>query len=262
MSYKVLDKDGKPAQWNGRELHGCDLMESIISKEIIDAQRRIVEVTVSSDRQDRDGDVVNQKGINHKFSRVVLFAHEYRQLPIGKKLSFVIKERKEAGKSFLTTVEKHQFNPPGTYEVSDAAWKMVEFGSLNSTSIGFIPTKILHAENDQEREALGLGPSGLYFDAIELIETSWVPVPANRDAVREMFGKGLLTRSDVSVLFPNSWNELNKPKHWQIRADFLADRHIMLTELEKNVNDLGQRIEKMQTGILNAIRLLLEHADD
>jgi hypothetical protein len=259
MSYKILDAAGKPVQREGRELQGSDLLESIITKEIIDQEQRIVETIVSSDRQDRDGDIVNQKGINHKFSRVVLFAHEHRQLPIGKILSFVIKEKKENGKSYLVTAEKHQFNPKGTYEVSDAAWKMVEFGSLNATSIGFIPTKILRANSEQERQVLGLGPYGIYFDAIEKIETSWVPVPSNRDAIREMFAKGILSRTDVNCLFPRTWNEINKPKYWQIRADFLRDPRITAKTLKLDLDEFGKRLANIQRGLDNLCSLLAEH---
>lgn len=220
MAYKIIGEDGQVRQHKDKDLLGSDLVPEIFEKTIIDPERRIVEVVTSSDRQDRDGDRIIQEGINHQFARSVLYAHDYgmKFMPIGKPLGNRVEKRDD----FMVTVETHQINPPGAYELSDAAWKLIDFGSLSTTSIGFIPVLVTRAESDQMRDELGLGRWGVLFNEIEKLETSWVPVPSNRDAIREAYGKGIITPSEKQLLFPDNWHEINAPKHWAVGIDLEA----------------------------------------
>jgi len=235
MSYKILNPDGNVRTHAGQEVYGCDMVETLMERAIKDPGKRLVEVVTSADTQDRDGDRIRQEGIDHSYhmgTKSVLYAHDYGRtfLPIGKILAHQVGKKKESDRVYTVTRELHQFNPPGTYEVSDAAWKMVEFGSLNATSIGFIPKTMVNPMAEEERAALGLGPRGIYFEAIEKLETSWVPVPSNRDAIREAFGKGVLTRSDARILFPTTWHEINAPSHWVVGVEFDEDGRIKIVE--------------------------------
>lgn len=215
MAYKIIGEDGKAKQHKGKDLLGSDVA---IEKTIVDADKRIVKVVSSSDRQDRDGDRINQKGIDHQFAKSVLYAHDYGYsfLPIGKILGIETEKRKD----HVVTIETHQMNPPGAYELSDAAWKLIEFGALNATSIGFIPNVTVRAENDEDRERLGLGRWGVLFDSIEKLETSWVPVQGNRDAIREAYGKGIIKPSERQLLFPKDWDKITRPEHWAVGIEF------------------------------------------
>jgi len=214
MAYKIIGENGEVKQHKGEDVLGSDQAAEVIAKAVIDNDKRIVEVVSSSDRQDRDGDRINQAGIDHQFAQSVLYAHDYGRayMPIGKQLGHRTEERE----GYVVTIETHQFNPPGAYELSDAAWKLVEFGSLGATSIGFIPKKVIRAESDDMRQEMGLGKYGVMFDAIEKLETSWVPVQSNRDAIREAFGKGIISRTEAKTLFPSNWHEINAPKHWAV----------------------------------------------
>ena len=125
MSYVILESNGEPRRRNGKEILAVDVPEGVATRSVKDPGKRLVEVITSSDSKDRDGDRINQMGIDHSQhmkTRAVLYAHDYgRQwLPIGKLISY----RTEKRKGYVVTLEVHQFNPPGTYEVSDAAWKM------------------------------------------------------------------------------------------------------------------------------------------
>jgi hypothetical protein len=219
MAYKLLDEQGAERTERGKALMGSDLALDPELK-VLDPDRRIVKVVVSSDRQDRDGDRINQKGMlydAHIRNPVVLYAHDWggRYLPIGKMLDFSLQERQDpSGELYHVTVETHQFNPPGAYELSDAAWKLVEFGSLVATSIGFLPLRSVVPQGDKERQEMGLGRWGVWYEEAEKLETSWVPIPSNRDAVREALGKGIITRPEVRLLFPAHSEGLLSRKSW------------------------------------------------
>lgn len=213
MAYTIMDHNGSKVVREGKELFGADHLE--LDVKLLNPDSRVVQVVVSSDRTDRDGDRINQRGIiydHHIKNPVVLYAHDWgqRYLPIAKLLDFSVQEREGC----TVTVERHQFNPPGAYELSDAAWKLVEFGSLVATSIGFIPLTITNPQGEAERTELGLGRFGVYYDKVEKIETSWVPLPSNRDAIREAYGKGIINRTDARILFPNTWDEINARQSW------------------------------------------------
>lgn len=218
MAYAIIGENGKVKVHKGKEVQGSDVIVELAQKTIIDPDKRIVEVVSSSDRQDRDGDRISQEGIDHQFANSVLYAHDYGRtyLPIGKQLGNRVEKRED----FFVTVEEHQFNPPGAYELSDAAWKLVDFGALATTSIGFIPKIVVRAESDDERANMGLGRWGVFFESIEKLETSWVPVPSNRDAVREAFGKSIINRTERNLLFPKDWDKITKPEHWAMGIEF------------------------------------------
>jgi hypothetical protein len=196
---------------------GCDV--GVLEKTILDHEKRVIDIVTSSDRKDRDGDRIIQDGIDHSQhmkTKSVLFAHDYGRtwLPIAQFLGARLAVRTEGSTIYNVTVERHQFNPPGAYPVSDAAWKLAAFGSLHATSIGFMPIRWVRPGSEEERVEMDLGPWGVLFEKIEKFETSWVPVPANRDAIREAFGAGVISRSEARVLFPTSWHEVNKPRCW------------------------------------------------
>jgi hypothetical protein len=177
-------------------------------KAAIDKETRTVEVIVSSQKQDRDGDIILQKGIDHSHATSVLWGHNYGrdgQLPIAKILEAKIATRKGT----KVTIEKHQFPDEGTYQLADDIFNLIQEGVITSTSIGFIPKKTKRPETEEEREKLGLGPYGVLFEAIEKLETSWVPVPANREAVILAHEKGLV-KSKIEDFFPDEGEEIEK----------------------------------------------------
>ena len=202
MAYEKGEKDGQ-------KVMGASLPSAAVK--VLDDDARIVKVAVSSDRVDREGDIIKQQGMDytdHLKTKSILYAHDWGMfshgnLPIGKLIDHEIKTKRPKGApSYKITVETHQFNPPGTTELADAAWKCVKFGSLAATSIGFLPTKTHRPETDEERDQLGLGKYGVVFEECQKLETSWVPVPANTDAVMEALGKGAITPSELKLLLP------------------------------------------------------------
>lgn len=146
-------------------------------KELKDKKRQI-EFTISTVDEDRDGDVIRPEGATFKnFMKnpVVLFAHNSKDLPIGRAVD--IKKVKNKIKSIV------EFLPKGVDEFADKVYTLVKEKFLNSASIGFSP-KDYEPRYDKNDEFIGWD-----IKKWELREWSIVPVPANPKAlssVKEM----------------------------------------------------------------------------
>jgi len=124
---------------------------------------------ISTASVDRDGDTVDPNGWqldNYMKNPVVLWAHDYSQLPVGKATNIVsTKDGLSADVEFL---------PEGKYPFADLVHDMVKDGFLNATSVGFAGTEF---DRSKERQ------HGYDFKKQELLEFSIVPVPSNPEAL-------------------------------------------------------------------------------
>ena len=138
------------------------------------------EVVISTADVDRAGEIVDQNGwmLDHyKNNPIVLWAHDYSQLPIGVCDSIDLKDGK------LTA--KGRFAP---HEFAQNVRQLYDLKMIRATSVGFIPLEM----------------EGNTITSAELLEFSFVPVPANPFAlslakssnlnVAELITKGLLTK--------------------------------------------------------------------
>lgn len=115
---------------------------------------------------DRQGDSVDQSGWelrNFMKNPVILWAHRYDELPLGKVVELSVTEN---GLESEVVFAEHQ----KALEVK----QLLDDGMLNAVSVGFIP---------KERE-------GNIIKVAELLEISIVPVPANQEALALAY-KGL-----------------------------------------------------------------------
>jgi HK97 family phage prohead protease len=120
------------------------------------------EVVASSESVDRQGEIVMQEGIdikNYMQNPVILFGHDYWSLPIGKATEIV----RQAGK----TVVRGVFASAEANPLAQQVRKLYEEGILKAVSIGFIPLEY----------------NGNQITKSELLELSFVPVPANPEAL-------------------------------------------------------------------------------
>lgn len=132
---------------------------------------RIYTWTISTASVDRDGDTIQVAGWEtDAFLRAggpVLWAHDYRGLPIGKS-PWV----KAVGASLKARVE---FAPAEVYPFAETVRQLVDFGAIKSTSVGFRPDPKKAIWNEQR--------GGFDFKGQELLEFSVVPVPSNPEAL-------------------------------------------------------------------------------
>lgn len=136
-------------------------------------------LTMSTADVDRDHDVLDQSGWelkNYLANPVLLWAHDYSQLPIGRsKRTWV-----ENGKALKIIPE---FPTREQYALGATVGDLFKAGYINAGSVGFMP---LEWSWNEER-----GMFACDFKRMELLESSLVPVPANPMALREAKAKGL-----------------------------------------------------------------------
>ena len=148
---------------------------------------RQYEFTASTETQDRDGEVIDAAGWdlkNFKKNPVIMYAHDYSSLPIGKAAKVWVH-----GGKLKNNVE---FPPEGTYEFADIVERLVSEGFLKTESVGFIPRK--WEDGDGEK-----APRRKYTQQ-ELLEISIVPVPSNPDALREALEKGVISEEELEIV--------------------------------------------------------------
>lgn len=169
------------------------LVEHIRSKEFQDTIEAInkaqdsgtFEVVISTNDVDRQGEMVDQKGLDltfYKQNPIVLWAHDYSSLPIGVADSIEQQDNK--------TIAKGRFAPT---EFAQQVRKLYDLKMVRATSVGFIPKEM----------------EGNIITKSELLEFSFVPVPANPHAlslaksaelnVAELVTKGIMVKTEESA---------------------------------------------------------------
>ena len=148
-----------------------------LSLDVRDAEYRL-RVTITTNTRDRHGDILEPGGAmvaSYLKNPVVLWAHEYRSLPIGRATSLV-----RDGQSLKAEI---LFAPTDfAREVCDLYAK----GFLYAWSVGFLPLEWEVIEDEEGKF------TGYHIKSWELIEFSAVPVPANPDALGNAMRKGLV----------------------------------------------------------------------
>jgi HK97 family phage prohead protease len=131
------------------------------------ASSRQLTYVISTKAPDRENDrVLGFDLSNYRKNPVVLFAHDYRSLPVGKAVSI-----SQVGDSLISTVE---FVPADISPVAEQCYQLAAQGFMRGASIGFKPIGM------PKSNELG----GYDFPKVELLEWSLVPVPAHPDALR------------------------------------------------------------------------------
>ena len=137
---------------------------------------RTVKFTITTDDVDRERDIIDPAGVDtsdFEKNPVVMFAHSHHDLPIGKAVHL----SKQPGKIEATV----EFATEGQNPQAERVFQLVKGGFLNATSIGFRPLEWVF--NEERR--------GVDFTAVELLEFSIVPVPANAHALIANTDKGV-----------------------------------------------------------------------
>jgi len=142
----------------------------------VDEQAHTLTAVMSTRSVDRDGDIVEPKGMrmeNFQSNPVVLWAHDKKAPPIGR-----VKEVYVSDDSVLGNIEFDRDDP-----FAMMIFNKYAKGFLNAWSIGFAPeAKTVETISDGDGQV-----TGYHFKEAELLELSAVPVPANPQAlVREM----------------------------------------------------------------------------
>ena len=144
-----------------------------LSKKGGDVEQADVRLLASTEAVDRDGEVIMQSGwdLTHFLKNpVILWAHDYTSLPIGKALRV---EKTSKGLEIDIKFASEKANPK-----AQQVKTLIDEGIQNAGSVGFIPTK----RNEQDESII---------EEAQLLEFSLVPVPANPEALALAAAKGI-----------------------------------------------------------------------
>lgn len=157
-----------------------------------DGEHRL-RVTMTTSARDRHGDILEPGGAqvaDFLKNPVVLWAHEYRELPIGR-VTALVREGAALKAEML-------FAPtPFAQEV----YGLYARGFLRAWSVGFLPLEWKLLEDEEGRV------SGYHIRSWELIELSAVPVPANREALTDALTKGLVREPKLMEMLSRTCGE-------------------------------------------------------
>jgi HK97 family phage prohead protease len=188
-------------------------------------------VLASTNAVDRQGDVVDQGGWDLKnflLNPVILWAHKYDELPVGK-----------ATKVQITSQGLEldfEFAPAEANAKAEEVRNCFEQGFLNAVSVGFIP---------KER-------SGNTITKAELLEVSIVPVPANQEALRLAMSKGFDLKEIVADIEKGEVQDVIDDR------DVMEQKYENLDEVWGVISALCQTYCDPSTAVDDFSKLLLE----
>ena len=160
--------------------HDDVICKAAVGAEPIPNTRR-VKFVLSTGDVDRDQDLVSPDGWeidNYKKNPVVMWSHDYSQLPLGKTVDLGFENGRLVGTVDFATKE---MNP-----LAESVYQMVLAKILNGGSVGFKPKDYKY---DEARK-------GINFHKQELLEFSIVAIPSNPNALSAVeVGKGLISKA-------------------------------------------------------------------
>lgn len=249
--------------------------------EIKDGERAVIKY-VSTPSLDRDKEIILPDGIELKEFRkspIVLFAHDHRQLPIGKDLWIKPDDKGLLAKTVYASKEANPF--------AEQIYLLQKEGILNASSIGFIPISWANQGTSEYEKAIeklikqyGITEkkarnANRIFTKIHLLEHSDVPVPSNPDALNVAIGKGIEIGEDLQKLIMQNVEPIKKkelPESITIAGgnDNIDPKYIDLEgkEIELEENEIPmpdkEEIDKVNKKSDETIELLdaLEESED
>jgi len=194
----------------------------------IDTTRRTVDFVASTDIVDSHGEIVDQNSWrldDYLKNPVVLFAHNSRELPIGRCIDLSVRNGGR-GQQLECRIEfaSEEMNPK-----AEQVFRMVQEKFLRAVSVGFVPKSYRWEMRDGEE-------IWVWADCI-LKEISVTPVPANPETLAKMKSKALTERngpanpSSASNMSPASSSGINPTN---------VER-----ETKMDLKELQDRIEKL-----------------
>lgn len=208
------------------------ILENVEVKKVGERQ---YEFTASTADMDRDGEVIDVEGWdlkNFKKNPVIMYAHDYRTLPIGKATHIGVKDGK-----LKNTVE---FPPEGTYEFADIVERLVNTGYLKTESVGFIPRKWEDGDGGEKE------PRRTYTKQ-ELLEISIVPVPSNPNALMNAVKEGVITTKQFKAITEPEEEIIEEPDNNLVGSNsnrLLAPKEVSQEEIKDEIDYLITLIDK------------------
>ena len=155
----------------------------VVNKFTVQDGNREFVATISTDDVDRDGDIIDPKGIdlkNYKDNPIILLQHEAWDLPIGK--ATTIQKFTNGGRSGIMA---KGLIAEGTQRAEEA-FSLMQQGILSKTSIGFGIVDSREPTDEERKSKKGLKR---VITKSEMYEFSIVAIPSNTSASIEQVSK-------------------------------------------------------------------------
>ena len=188
--YKGLIHGALELSKNGKAAPPCIRKVAIPEIKAIDTKARTIEHYISSDREDRDFDVIDQDGyIYTEYDRnsVVLEGHRYDLRPIAKNLEHAVETIGEDKFTRALT----GYPDEGIKASSDEDFNMRVNDFLRTWSVGFRPIEWGWRED-----------RGVHFFTQIMLEYSSISIPANVDAMDLGIGAEGAMKAFFACLYP------------------------------------------------------------
>lgn len=189
--------------------------KTYIAKTEVDDDERTVTAVISTSAVDREHEVLLPKGADFKQylkNPVVLWAHDYRGVPIGRTL-WIKTHPKTNPKEIRAQVKFAET------EKAEEIYQLFKGGFLNAFSVGFLPAEDgSHPPTpDEVKKNPDWAAAKRIYDKWELLEYSPVPVPANPEALATAVkSKGIElsqeTQDELGVEKVTVWADTNIEK--------------------------------------------------
>ena len=176
-----------------------------------DDDKKVLKIVASDETVDRDGDIIRAKGWDFenyvKNGGIMLAVHNWRGEPVAKANKVYV----EDGQLILEDIKFADTEDGEKYKY------LVENGFLKTVSVGFIPKKAYFTGNEESVDEMKsidpewidkniekLAKAKRVIWEAELLEVSFVPVPANPNAMVVMASKGF----ETAWVFDESGNKI------------------------------------------------------
>ena len=167
------------------------MLKQFVSSDIkIDDDERTITAVISTGSIDRDKEVVKATGGNfdsYLKNPVVLWAHDYKEMPIAKTVWLKQGTKKITAKARFAETE-----------MAEEVYQLYKGGFLKAFSIGFIPKKRHSPTPDDIKKNPDLVDAWNIIDEWELLEFSAVPIPANPEALMQAVKTKAVAIDEVS----------------------------------------------------------------
>jgi HK97 family phage prohead protease len=198
----------------------------------LNESERSIDVVASTDAVDSYGEIVAQNWRLDRYNQnpVVLFAHNSRELPVGRAENVRIENGGLCARFIFATADA---NP-----LAEQVWQSVRQKTLRGVSVGFKPNDVRYEKRD--------GKDVYVLDDNELFEISMTPVPANPEGLARMKQRAFELQSKAGTT--PSRDEVTNMDLEKLKAD-LAAKSAELGTAQAAATEYAERINALELDV-------------
>lgn len=216
-----------------------------------DGERAIISY-ITTNAVDRDNEIVDPKGAilkDYKKHPIVLFGHDYRELPIGRNEWIKTDEKGLIAKTIYAEHAKAE----EIYQYRKAGFPLAE-------SIGFIPLKVQELTEEESKEH---GGAKRIYKKWILLEYSDVAVPSNQEAMQIAIAKGLLSHDHkeediITYAEEKLWEDMPNEIRFRIKNPNLFQddsfKRIPIKQKKPKIFGIAGKLKDEDTMTLQSLR--------